>query len=100
MDKREAHHTEAQIAAKNAAKAKAKAGKGGKRDAATPPPDEFGPWDSDADEFGSWVDKREAHHTEAQIAAKNAAKAKADKGGKRDAATPPPDEFGDRKSVV
>jgi len=37
--------------------------------------DEFGPWDSEEDEFGSWVDKREPHHTEAQVAAKKAAAA-------------------------
>jgi len=37
--------------------------------------DEFGPWDSDEDEFGSWVDKREPHHTEGQVAAKKAAAA-------------------------
>ena len=46
-----------------------------------PAPDEFGPWDADEDEFGSWVDKRdveerEPHHTEAQIAAKKAKAAK------------------------
>ncbi|RFU35021.1 hypothetical protein B7463_g1282, partial [Scytalidium lignicola] len=68
--KREAHHTEAQIKAKEAAAAK-KAG--GKRGPQTPPADEFGPWDAEEDEFGSWVDKREAHHTEAQIKAKEAA---------------------------
>lgn len=67
---REAHHTEAQIAAKNAA-ANGKKTKCA-RDALAA--DEFGPWDSDEDEFGSWINKREAHHTEAQIAAKNAAK--------------------------
>ncbi|KAI9708739.1 MAG: hypothetical protein M1820_003694 [Bogoriella megaspora] len=65
----EAHHTEAQIAAKNAAGHP-------KKNQARQAPDEFGPWDSTEDEFGSWVDKRgpEAHHTEAQIAAKEKAK--------------------------
>ena len=67
------HHTEAQIAAKNAAAAKKKHHA---REAEAQAPDEFGPWDSETDEFGSWVDKREPHHTEAQIAAKNAAAAK------------------------
>jgi hypothetical protein len=43
-------------------------------------PDEFGPWDSDEDEFGSWVNKRSPHHTEAQIAAKNAAAGNAGSG--------------------
>ena len=38
-------------------------------------PDEFGLWDSTEDEFGSWVDKREPHHTEAQIEAKQQAAA-------------------------
>lgn len=82
-DKRdpEAHHTEGQIAAKKAAAAK-KAGN--KRQEA----DEFGPWDTDEDEFGSWADKREAdpeaHHTEGQIAAKQAAAAKASTNCKRD----------------
>lgn len=71
VDKREPHHTEAQIAAKKAAAAK-KAGKP-KREASPQEADEFGPWDTTEDEFGSWVDKREAHHTEAQIAAKKAA---------------------------
>jgi hypothetical protein len=80
VDKREAHHTEAQIAAKKAKAEKAKA-KAATRD--VPEPDEFGPWDSDSDEFGSWVDKREAHHTEAQIAAKKAKAAK-DKAHARD----------------
>ena len=47
-------------------------------------PDEFGPWDTEEDEFGSWVDKREPHHTEAQIAAKEAA-AKKKAGHKREA---------------
>ncbi|KIW35370.1 uncharacterized protein PV07_02068 [Cladophialophora immunda] len=61
------HHTEAQIAAKEAAKAK------GHRARSPQAPDEFGPWDSTEDEFGSWVDKRSPHHTEAQIAAKEAA---------------------------
>lgn len=65
------HHTEAQIAAKEAAAAKQNQAR-----EAVPPPDEFGPWDSTEDEFGSWVDKRDAHHTEAQIAAKEAAAAK------------------------
>ncbi|KIX96925.1 uncharacterized protein Z520_07039 [Fonsecaea multimorphosa CBS 102226] len=60
------HHTEAQIAAKEAAKAK------GNRARSPQAPDEFGPWDSTEDEFGSWVDKRSPHHTEAQIAAKEA----------------------------
>ena len=70
----EAHHTEAQIAAK-----KAKAAKG---NTARQAPDEFGPWDSTEDEFGSWVTPRgaeaeaEPHHTEAQIAAKKAKAAK------------------------
>lgn len=51
---------QAQIAAKEA---KAASSKSDKRDAQAA--DEFGPWDSDVDEFGSWVDKkREAHHTE------------------------------------
>ncbi|MCJ1233599.1 hypothetical protein MMC14_001557 [Varicellaria rhodocarpa] len=77
-NKREPHHTEAQIAAKKAAAAKATTTKG-KHARDVPAPDEFGPWDSTEDEFGSWVDKREAHHTEAQIAAKEA-KAKAAKG--------------------
>lgn len=72
VDKREAHHTEAQIAAKEAAAAK-KAAKNNKREASPQEADEFGPWDTTEDEFGSWVDKREAHHTEAQIAAKEAA---------------------------
>ncbi|EXJ76930.1 hypothetical protein A1O3_10087 [Capronia epimyces CBS 606.96] len=66
--RRDPHHTEAQIAAKEAAAAK----KHQRRQA----PDEFGPWDSEEDEFGSWVDKRSPHHTEAQIAAKEAAAAK------------------------
>jgi hypothetical protein len=66
-NKREPHHTEAQIAAKEATSKK----KTNARDAQAP--DEFGPWDSEEDEFGSWVDKREPHHTEAQIAAKEAA---------------------------
>jgi hypothetical protein len=44
----ERHHTEAQIAAKNAAKKK-----GGKQARDAQAPDEFGPWDSDSDEFGS-----------------------------------------------
>ncbi|OAP59441.1 hypothetical protein AYL99_06739 [Fonsecaea erecta] len=61
------HHTEAQIAAKEAAKAK------GNHPRSAQAPDEFGPWDSTEDEFGSWVDKRSPHHTEAQIAAKEAA---------------------------
>ncbi|TFA99782.1 hypothetical protein CCMA1212_008543 [Trichoderma ghanense] len=81
------HHTEAQIAAKEAAAAK----KGGKkhqaREADVIPPD---------DEFGSWADKRAPHHTEAQIAAKEAAAAK--KGGKKHAReateVPEDDEFG------
>jgi hypothetical protein len=47
-----------------------------KREASPQEADEFGPWDSTEDEFGSWVDKREAHHTEAQIAAKEAAEKK------------------------
>jgi hypothetical protein len=85
------HHTEAQIAAK---KAKAEKSKANSRD--VPAPDEFGPWDSDEDEFGSWVDKRdveirEPHHTEAQIAAKKA-KAEKAKADARD--VPAPDEFG------
>ena len=67
--KREPHHTEAQIAAKEAAAKK----KTHAREAKAQAPDEFGPWDSEEDEFGSWVDKREPHHTEAQIAAKEAA---------------------------
>ncbi|KAL7815174.1 hypothetical protein V8C26DRAFT_402624 [Trichoderma gracile] len=107
------HHTEAQIAAKEAAAGK----KGGKkhqaREADVIPPD---------DEFGSWADKRAPHHTEAQIAAKEAAAAKkgdkkhqarhhteaqiaakeaaaAKKGGKKHQAReadviPPDDEFG------
>lgn len=70
-NKREPHHTEAQIAAKAAKGASKK--KHSKREAKAQAPDEFGPWDAEEDEFGSWVDKREAHHTEAQIAAKNAA---------------------------
>jgi hypothetical protein len=78
------HHTEAQIAAKEAATTKKNHG----RDAQAP--DEFGPWDSEVDEFGSWVDKREPHHTEAQIAAKEAAAKK--KTNARDAQAP--DEFG------
>lgn len=79
--KREPHHTEAQIAAKEAAGA-GKKGKGSnhRRQEA----DEFGPWDSTEGEFGSWLDKREPHHTEAQIAAKEAAgKGKGNKNNKR-----------------
>ncbi|KAH8805140.1 hypothetical protein F5884DRAFT_902211 [Xylogone sp. PMI_703] len=83
--KREPHHTEAQIAAKEAAAVKKNKNKNNKREPQTPPPDEFGPWDSEEDEFGSWVDKREPHHTEAQIAAKEAAAKKANgKNGKRE----------------
>jgi hypothetical protein len=67
FEKREPHHTEAQIAAKEAA-----AG-GKKHNHRRQEADEFGPWDSTEDEFGSWLDKREPHHTEAQIAAKEAA---------------------------
>ena len=69
----EAHHTEAQIAAKKAAKAN--------KNNARQAPDDFGPWDSTEDEFGSWVTPRDAeaeadpHHTEAQIAAKKKAQA-------------------------
>ena len=78
----ERHHTEAQIAAKEKAK---EAKEKHSRD--VPAPDEFGPWDSTEDEFGSWVtprevEAREAHHTEAQIAAKEA---KAKKEGKKSA---------------
>ena len=66
VEVREPYHTEAQIAAKKGKAAKGKAAK------AAPPPDEFGPWDTTEDEFGSWVDKREVkrrepHHTEAQV---------------------------------
>lgn len=81
VDKRGPHHTEAQIAAKEAAASKNQ-DKHAKREALPQDPDEFGPWDSTEDEFGSWVDKREPHHTEAQIAAKEAAA----KGGKDAAA--------------
>ena len=86
------HHTEAQIAAKKAKAAKTN----NARD--VPAPDEFGPWDTTEDEFGSWVDKRDIkargpHHTEAQVAAKKAKAAKAAK-GKAVRAVPPPDEFG------
>jgi hypothetical protein len=109
LDRREPHHTEAQIAAKKAAK-------GGKnKNNKRQPPDEFGPWDQDCDEFGCWTDpveKREPHHTEAQIAAKKAAKGgkknnkrhhteaqiaakKAAKAGKsKNNKRQPPDEFG------
>jgi len=71
MVRREPHHTEAQIAAKEAAAA----GKPKKNNHPRQAADEFGPWDSTEDEFGSWLDKREPepHHTEAQIAAKEAA---------------------------
>jgi hypothetical protein len=87
---RDPHHTEAQIAAKNAAAGKKDQQKNQAREAAAaPPPDEFGPWDSTEDQFGSWL-KREAepepHHTEAQIAAKNAAK---DKSGQKNQARDP-----------
>lgn len=70
------HHTEVQIAAKEAAAGNTNSCSSNKhRKRATPAPDEFGPWDSEEDEFGSWVDKRGPHHTEAQIAAKEAAAA-------------------------
>lgn len=69
------HHTEAQIEQKEAAAAAKGKGKGN-RVRSPQEADEFGPWDSTEDEFGSWVDKRSAHHTEAQVAAKQAAAAK------------------------
>ena len=51
---------ESQIAAKEAAAA---AAKGNSHHSRSPQAaDEFGPWDSTEDEFGSWVDKREPHH--------------------------------------
>ncbi|KAL7931201.1 hypothetical protein V8C35DRAFT_310658 [Trichoderma chlorosporum] len=105
-DKREPHHTEAQIAAKEAAAKKKGEKKGGKKHQARE--DDVIPED---DEFGSWADKREPHHTEAQIAAKEAATKKGGKkgdnkgkkGGKKDAKkqqarevdeVPEDDEFG------
>ncbi|RAO73516.1 uncharacterized protein BHQ10_009528 [Talaromyces amestolkiae] len=91
-NKREAHHTEAQIAAKEAAAAKKAANH--KREASPQEADEFGPWDTTEDEFGSWVDKREPHHTEAQIAAKKAAAAKKAGKPKREASPQEADEFG------
>ncbi|KAL7944951.1 hypothetical protein V8C42DRAFT_324182, partial [Trichoderma barbatum] len=82
------HHTEAQIAAKQAAAAKKGGRKHQAREADVIPED---------DEFGSWADKREPHHTEAQIAAKQAAASK--KGGRKHQAReadviPEDDEFG------
>ncbi|MCJ1352139.1 MAG: hypothetical protein MMC33_002123 [Icmadophila ericetorum] len=94
---REPHHTEAQIAAKEKAAEEKASKKKHSRD--VPAPDEFGPWDSTEDEFGSWVtprevEAREAHHTEAQIAAKEkAAEEKATK-KKHSRDVPAPDEFG------
>lgn len=65
--KREPHHTEAQIATKEAAAKKKK-----NHTCDTQAPDEFGPQDTEEDEFGSWVNKREPYHTKAQIATKEA----------------------------
>ncbi|EED15881.1 conserved hypothetical protein [Talaromyces stipitatus ATCC 10500] len=96
VEKREAHHTEAQIAAKKAAAGK-KNGKKPKREASPQEPDEFGPWDSTEDEFGSWVDKRDPHHTEAQIAAKKAAAAK--KNGKNPKREASPEETEEESEI-